>query len=171
MALRVAFMDASALVMLVAKEPGSDLVARLYGDINFHLATTELCKLEALRALGQKWKASSLPQGAYHSAAHELLCCIRTPTVHHGRIHADTVDLGEDEVFFRAMELANRHRVDLSDALQLYFLLHGKFRSLAGPSQVLLVTGEKALTAAAKAEGLDAWYCREGPYPWVSPLV
>ena len=66
-------------------------------------------------------------------------------------------EIDSTETFIHAQKFAREHDLDLSDALQLLSVKHGKFCKLAVESKTVLVTSDKALAEAAKAEGLQVW--------------
>ena len=73
------------------------------------------------------------------------------------RIHIDDPEIESLETFRRAEELAKKHDLDLSDALQLLTIKHGKFRKLVKESKTLLITADGSLAKAAEIEGLLVW--------------
>jgi hypothetical protein len=61
------------------------------------------------------------------------------------------------ETFLRARKFAENYGLDLSDALQLVSVKYGKFCKLAMESKTVLITSDRSLAKAAKAEGLRVW--------------
>jgi predicted nucleic acid-binding protein len=150
--LRPHFLDASALVKLVAPEPGSDGF-RKYFQTNSWFVTSPLCIAEALGVLKRHWQRDTLTDERYYAGAWELLFSYRDG----GRIQLAPEHLGQPEAFVSARQLSATYALDLSDALQLHLLLHGSLASYCEGSQAVLVSADRALTNAARAEGLLAW--------------
>jgi hypothetical protein len=57
----------------------------------------------------------------------------------------------------RVQKFAENHGLDVSDALQLLSVKYGKFYKLAKESKTVLITSDRSLAKAAKAEGLRVW--------------
>src|SRR5206468_827485 len=57
------------------------------------------------------------------------------------------------------------HNIDVSDALQLLTLLKGEHSVLVRGSASVLITADKGLATAAKAEGVRVWNCAAEPAP------
>ena len=62
-------------------------------------------------------------------------------------------------------EIARDKKLDLSDALQLYTILNGKYSHLGPESASILITADKELAKAAKAMGIRAWNCSKESAP------
>jgi predicted nucleic acid-binding protein len=61
------------------------------------------------------------------------------------------------QTFMRVQKFAENHNLDVSDALQLLSVKHGKFCKLAKESKTVLITSDRSLANAAVAEGLRVW--------------
>jgi len=151
-ALRPHFLDASALVKLVVHEPGSDAF-RNYFRTNSWFVSSPLCISEALGVLKRHWQQGSLTDERYYACAWELLFSYRAG----GRIQLAPEHLGQPEAFASARRLSGTYEIDLSDALQLHLLLYGVLASYCGGSQAVLISADRNLAQAARAEGLLAW--------------
>lgn len=68
-------------------------------------------------------------------------------------------------VFSSAKLLVERTSLDLSDAIQIISVKEGYFSHLVNDSKTVLVTADKALAAAARAEGLRVWSAMEESPP------
>ena len=66
-------------------------------------------------------------------------------------------DFLSPKVFFEAHQLGEKHGLDLSDALQLLSMKAGFGAVAYGRSKPLLITADKKLAKAARAEDLRAW--------------
>ena len=152
--LRPHFLDASALVKLVADEPGSG-VFRKYFKSNSWFVTSQLCIAEALGVIKRHWQRGSMTDERYFAGAWEILFSNRDG----GRIRLVPEHLGQLEAFAEARRLSSAHDLDLSDALQLHVLRQGSLAPYCEGSQAVIVTADRALARAARAEGLLAWDC------------
>jgi predicted nucleic acid-binding protein len=160
--IRPYYLDASALVKLVAEEQGSGELRHFFEEQSTML-TTSLCVGEALGVLKGKHLHKSPPdQEAYFTACYQLIVYVYYPQP---RIQLEDLPLGDFSVLREAEEMTKLYPIDLSDALQLVTLKSGRFRSFAGPSRPMLVTGDGDLLKAAKKEGLLAWDVCHDPRP------
>ena len=159
-AARADFFDASALVKIYSDEPCSD-VARDYFRSRATKYTTPFCFYEAMNVLKGKWKhKDQLTIDQYFDAAFRL-------TAWYGASSSKVKDLNftEPATFAEAKEIAERSRLDLSDAFQILSVKKGYFSVLVNESSTVLVTADKALVDAARAEGLRAWNLMLEPAP------
>jgi predicted nucleic acid-binding protein len=67
--------------------------------------------------------------------------------------------------FNQAETLAQEYEVDLSDALQIITVKHGRFKNWACESKTVLATCDGGLANAAEQEGLRVWNCLKSPKP------
>ena len=58
-----------------------------------------------------------------------------------------------------------KHKIDYSDALQIYTILNGRTKGHVYESKTVLVTEDKDLVKAAEAEGLRLWHFPDGEAP------
>ena len=159
-AARADFFDASALAKVYSDEPCSD-VARDYFRSRATKYTTPFCFYEAMNVLKGKWKhKGQLTIDQYLEAAFRL-------TAWYGASSSKVYDLNftEPNTFAEAKGIAERNRLDLSDAFQILSVKKGYFSVLVNESSTVLVTADKELAEAAKAEGLRAWNLMLEPAP------
>jgi len=159
-AARADFFDASALAKVFSDEPCSD-IARDYFRSCATKYTTPFCFYEAMNVLKGKWKhKGQLTIDQYLEAAFQL-------TAWYGASSSKVDDLNftEPATFAEAKEIAERSRLDLSDAFQILSVKKGYFSILANESSTVLVTADKELVDAARAEGLRAWNLMLEPAP------
>jgi predicted nucleic acid-binding protein len=160
MSVRADFFDASALVKVYASEPHSEVI-RSYFYARSTKYTSPFCFYEALNILKAKWLyRSELRRDQYLSAAFHLTAWYGAAT---SRIK--DLDLTNPTVFQTAKGLVERTGLDLSDAFQILSVKEGYFSRLVDDSKTVLVTADKALAAAARAEGLRVWSATEEPPP------
>lgn len=162
-AARVSFFDASALAKVFAQEPGSEII-RPYFESEPTKYTTQFCFYEALNVLKNsrlpkdqiKPKAKNktqLSQDEYLSAANRLFNWFRTSSR-----NINDIEFTKPETFAEAQRIAAGTGLDLSDAFQILSVKSGYFSPLCGDSATVLVTADKGLSIAARAEGLRVWY-------------
>lgn len=158
------YLDASALVKLVIAEDHSERL-RAYCSRAL-LATTALCFGEALGVLKAKWTHKHLTHNEYLAACEELFAHVRNGTL---QIEDTPLHSGAPQVlrehYERIEKLAKKHSLDISDALQLLIMQSGTYSTLAGAARASLVTADRRLACAAKAEGMRAWDCVHDPAP------
>jgi predicted nucleic acid-binding protein len=152
------YLDASAAVKLVIAERGSDHLNAYFANRSGFFITS-FCLFEALSVLKRKMCKEEISREQYFDACYLLLSHLRTKRI---RID-DEPKVDSLQKFERAEKLAKLHRLDLSDALQLVGVKHGKFCKLAKESKTVLITADRSLAKAAKTEGLRVWNCEEEP--------
>lgn len=158
---RANFFDASALVKVFGKEPDGEELRDYWNSRSPTKHTTPFCFYEAMGVLKGKWLArKELTQDEYFDATLRLFAWYNAATR-----YANDVDLQEPTVFFKVQDLAARHSLDLSDALQILSVKEGYFSALANESRTILVTADRRLANAARTEGLRVWYCLGDPEP------
>jgi predicted nucleic acid-binding protein len=156
------YLDASALVKLVVDE-GDHQRLRDFFNANTNFAATSLCLAEALGAVKAKWLHKQLSFDQYFEATRRLIIAAWEE-----KIEVDSVDLFTPDNQQAVEALAKRHGLDLSDALQIETILHGKYRKLVADSAAVLITADKDLAKAAHQEGIRVWNCSDGgPPEWV----
>src|SRR5438876_12323036 len=106
------YLDASALVKLVVDEPDHERVRTFFAS-NTNFAATSLCVTEALGAIKAKWVHNRLTEDQYFKAARSLVQMATR------KIEVDSIDLFALQGLAAVEALAQRHSLDLSDALQL----------------------------------------------------
>ena len=149
---RAEFFDASALVLLYVEDEGADAV-REYFQKRPTVYTTDFCFHEALSVLKTKWRrVKRISRSEYLTAAHDLTIWFMGV-----RRAMPEVSLLDPEYYPLVRDLAIRHGLDYSDALQLASLKYGHFSSLARESQTVLTTADRLLAKSARAEGLRVW--------------
>jgi predicted nucleic acid-binding protein len=145
--------DASALIKRYIDEKGSDIVRR-YWDTEPTKFTTSLCFYETLTLLKVNYfYRKTINRKEYHKATLDLSSWFggfvlpQYPEPH----------FLSPQVFFDAQKMVDSYNLDLSDAFQIMSVKIGFFAHMIGNSQTILVTADKKLTKAAKAEGLRVW--------------
>jgi len=158
--IRIAYLDASALVALFVEEP---FTARLRSGLasTDQRRTNMYCIVEALGVLKRKRNDDLLSVQQYADITYEMLAYVRGPT-----IDIERVSLTELDVFAQAEQYVTRHGLDFIDALQLFILLFGSGECFRGSrSEAFLVTLDKGLADAVRKEGGIAWFVRKEELP------
>ncbi|MES2368848.1 MAG: type II toxin-antitoxin system VapC family toxin [Pseudomonadota bacterium] len=152
--------DASALVKVWVDEPDCGPARHYFNTQSPTKYTTPFCYFETLSAMKLKWLRGVITREVYLNAAFALTVWFQASAR-----HVKDIDLTHPPTFLRAKEIVERYEVDLSDAFQILSLKEGYFSPLINDSKTLLVTADERLANAAKAEGLNAWYCMSWPMP------
>ena len=146
--MRPYYFDATALVKLVVDETESGKLRAFFARAST-VVTTTVCLVEALGVLKRKhFIDKTIDENRYFSACFVLVNHAYTNPRH---FELDDLPLSDDNVFFEVQDLAKKHGLDVSDALQLGAMRRGKYDWTAGPSSPVLVTGDRGLAAAARA--------------------
>ena len=151
-AVRANCFDASALLKLYVQEDGSDEL-RTYWNREPTKFTTSLCFYEALTLLKVcHFYRKILDVEAYKKATLDLCAWF-------GVISKDIPEPNflSPAVFFAAQRTAERYKIDLSDAFQIHTVKEGFFSHLSADSRTILVSADRDLVKAARAEGLRVW--------------
>ncbi len=153
------YLDASALVKLVVDEGDCAPIREFYNS-NPNLHATSICVLEALGAIKAKWTHGHITQDEYFEATRSLII-----DSWGGKIGLDNIELFTPEGLTAVEAFAKKHNLDLSDALQLETMLHGRFRYFADDARPILITADGKLAAAARIESIRAWNCVKDEVP------
>ena len=158
--IKASHLDASAAVKLILQERGSEYIKNYFANrAGFYI--TSLCLAEAFGVFKRKRLLGELSEEQYFTTCYLLLGYLRSPP----RIHVDEIELSSLDTFAEAEEIARRHKIDLSDSLQLVSVKHGRSSSCVPGFKTVLITADRALASAAKAEGLRVWNCEEEAAP------
>jgi predicted nucleic acid-binding protein len=155
---RVHYLDASALVKLLVKEQGSDVI-ETYMSTEYTSAfnTTSLCFAEALGVLKLKHfnqrRPDHIDQETYFTGADELRAYVAS-----GRITLVDVTITDGAIFAEVEDIARRYSLDVADAYQIATVRKDYF-SRFPEAQPILITADKRLAKAARAEGQRVWDC------------
>jgi predicted nucleic acid-binding protein len=146
---RASFFDASAMLKRYIDEDKSDVLRR-YWDMEPTRFTSSFCFYEALTRLKAHFRRRD-PNGYKKSTVD--LCAWFSAMLR----QTPELNFTSPEVFFNASRLAEKHALDLSDALQILTLQEGYYSRLINNSRTILVTADRSLVRAARAEGLRVW--------------
>ncbi len=158
--IKMNYLDASAAVKLVRREPGFENIRNYFAKESGFLMTS-LCLAEALGVLKRKMRKGELSEKNYFDSCWGLLGYLRSPA----KIRVDEIELSSLDTFAKAEEIARRYKLDLSDSLQLVSVKHGKYSSWYQESKTVLITADGGLASAARTEGLRVWNCEKEATP------
>jgi predicted nucleic acid-binding protein len=161
---RVHYLDASVLVKLAVKEHGTEVIERyMVAEYASSFYVTSLCFAEALGVLKTKYVRKKRPdhidQETYFTGADELRAYIGT-----GRIELVDVGIAESAVFAEVEAIARTYDLDIVDAYQIVTVKKDYFSKFQ-EAQPFLVTADRQLAKAARAERLRVWHVPKEPAP------
>lgn len=164
---KVRYLDASVLIKLVvAEERDGDLI-RDFFHRNTNFCTTSFCLAEALGRLKGLWRKGrndglKLSMDQYFKATQELII-----NAWGKRIEIDELKLLDPLIHTDVENMAKKHNIDLSDALQIITIKKGQYSILVSDSASVLITADGPLAEAAKSEGIRVWNCiKEKGHLW-----
>lgn len=155
---KASYLDACAAVKLVIPERGSENLNAYFAEHG--LSISSFCLFEAFGVLKRKMRKKEITRDQYFYACYMLISHLRGR-----RVRIEDPDIESVATFIQAQNFAQDHDLDLSDALQLLSVKHGKFCKLAKESKTVLITSDGALAKAAKTEGLRVWNCEKESEP------
>ncbi len=157
------YFDASALVKLVAddpdEEPGRDVLRQYYRNHSNRYATS-YCVTEALSAFKSKFLRKRIPEDQYIKYVQEFI-----RTVLGANLQIDEISILSPDVRTEAQRLIQTYKIDFLDCFQIVTVLRGRFRYMVAESQSILITADRGLAKAARAEGARVWECTSEPAP------
>lgn len=160
---KVHYLDASALVKLVADDPdeapGRDVLRQYYREHSSRYATS-YCVTEAFSAFKLKFRRGKITEDQYIKYVKNFI-----HDVIGANLQIDEVPILTPLVFREAERLIQRHKIDFIDCFQIVTILHGQFRFLCLDSKSILITADQALAKAARAEGARVWEVTTEPAP------
>lgn len=167
--IKIRYLDASVLIKLVVDEDDCGNIRKFFSN-NVNFCTTSLCLAEALSRIKGMWKKGKSGQAKmtmeeYLEATRVLLGTTHSFSKSHGKIEIDENVLSDLATHSSVEQLARDNKLDLSDALQLYTIKHGKYSHLGPESAAILITADKQLAIAAKSIGIKAWNCSKENVP------
>jgi predicted nucleic acid-binding protein len=157
------YLDASALVKLVADDPdelpGREALRKYYWTHTASMYATSYCIAETLSAFKRKQLRGRITDEDYVRYCKTFI----TRTIG-ANLRIDQVEILSPTTLSEAQRLFEKHGIDFINALQIVTVLHGQFRVLAADSKTVLITADRGLAKAAIAEGARVWECtRDDP--------
>ena len=152
------YLDASALVKLVAEdpdeEPGRDAVRKYYWGNRDSVYAISYCVTDAFSAFKIKSLRHRITEDQYIKYILEFRRLILGVN-----LRIDDVPILSPIVSTEAERLIKKHNIDFLDCFQIVTILHGRFRVLGPNSRSILITADRDLAKAARAEGAKVWEC------------
>jgi predicted nucleic acid-binding protein len=162
--IRASYLDASALVKLVADDvdelPGRDAVRAYYWPHAANVYATSYSIAEALSAFKLKYVRGRIVRDEYKHYVREFLKLTIGLN-----LRIDEVQILSPVVRNESERLIDLYDIDFLDCFQLVTIMHGQYRVMVGRSKSLLITADKKLAEVARKENVDAWYCVDEPAP------
>lgn len=156
------YLDASALVKLVADDPdeapGREVLRKYYHEHSCRYATS-FCVTEAFSAFKWKFLRKQIAEDQYIKYVRDFIGVIGT------NLEIDEVPILWPVVFSEAERLIKKYKIDFIDCFQIVTILRGQFRRFGPESKSILITGDRELAKAARAEGAKVWECTSEPAP------
>ena len=157
---RYFFLDASAIVKLLANEVGSENLLKTFnrGEL---FRSTWLSVAEAYGVLKRKWLKKEIEDSGYLNRMYLLNSYLRGKRIKLVEGSLDDInDFTEAEDLFKKYSRGSKNEsIDLSDALQLVAMKKEFFPSMVGKSALVFVTTDGKLEKAAINEGIKVWNC------------
>ena len=135
------------------ENPGRDVLRQYYRDHSNRYATS-YCVTEALSAFKLKFLRKRISEDQYIGYVKKFI-----GGVIGANLQIDEVSILLPIVRTEAERLIRTHGIDFLDAFQIVTVLQGRYRHMAGDSKTILITADRGLAAAARAEGVRAWEC------------
>lgn len=158
---KIYYYDASVLVKLFLNEDGSNVVRqhRRNPEHKLPFYTTSLCFAETLVVLKMKYVRKEITQEQYLDAGDYLISCIREED-----IQIANIDITDEKIFEEVEEIVSHHNIDISDAFQIVTIKQD-YSSKELQMPAILITADRGLAKAARAEDLQVWDCMTEPAP------
>jgi predicted nucleic acid-binding protein len=159
------YLDASALVKLVAddpdEEPGREVLRDYFGKQAKMLATS-YCVAEAFSVFKLKFVRGKINSQQYVAYLREFVRRIIG-----GNLEIDEISVLSPVVLRKAERLIAKYQkeTDFIDCLQIVTVLHGQYCHLGPNSKSVLITADGALAEIARNEGVTVWLCTSEPSP------
>jgi predicted nucleic acid-binding protein len=159
---RVHYFDASALVKLVAddtdEEPGRDVLREYFKNCASRY-TAPFCIAETFGAFKLKFLRKKISQGQYFDYVRNFI----RVTGNHFKVNE--VNILDPAVVAETERLVAKYQIDFIDCFQIVTIMQGEFSFLVGPSQSILITADRELAVAARAERARVWECTSESAP------
>lgn len=161
-AVKVKFLDTSAIVKLFLDEEGSNRLRDYYcNHVNF--CCTEMTFYEAMNVLKARLFKSN-KKNQYFESIKKLKIMGWGFTIK-GKLEIETIHITDHNIFKEVYDMAITYDIDLADAIQLYAILKGKYSVLGSESKTVLITADKKLEKSAKKNGIRVWNCEKDNKP------
>jgi predicted nucleic acid-binding protein len=158
------YLDASALVKLVAEDAheiqGREVLRNYYWTHTASMYATSYCIAETFSVFKRKQLQGTISGTEYIEYVKKFLHRLIG-----ANLRVDEVSILSPQLFAEGERFFNQYGIDFIDALQIVTVLHGQFKIFAADSKTILITADKGLANAARAEGARVWECTSEPAP------
>lgn len=121
---------------------------------------TSYCVTEALSVFKRKFLRKGINKDQYIQYVRDFI-----QTVVGGNLRVDEVSILSPEMFNEAERLIKSYGIDFIDCFQIVTIQKGQFHVLGPRSKSILITADRGLAKAARAEGAKVWECTREPAP------
>jgi predicted nucleic acid-binding protein len=158
------FYDASALVKLVAddedEKPGQQALRDDYWSHTASVYATPYCIAEAFKVFERKRDRERVTQAQYLRYLRDFRVKFLGLN-----LRQEAISILPSIVTTETERLDTTYKIGFVDCFQIATLRHGRFRVLGPNSQAILITADRGLAKAARAEGAKVWECTREPAP------
>ena len=151
------YLDASALVKLVADDPDDEpgrTAVRKYYETHTCMKTTSHCLSEALSVFKSKFLRRRISRDDYIRYVDMFI----TKTVG-WKLEIEEIPILSPKLLEESAILIRKYDLDFVDCVQIVTILHGKDKIFVNDSKSVLITADRDLAKAARAEGARVWEC------------
>lgn len=146
--MQIFYFDASALAKRYVKEKGSELIARVFSAVEVaHMRGLMIGLAEVVSIFVRKKNGGLIPPTLFRSS----LLLFKQEILNN--LHFKKLDV-ESVLISRAIPLIEKHSINATDAAILRSAMDIKEFENARGNELILITSDKRLETAAKAEGL-----------------
>jgi len=161
-AVKVKFLDTSALIKLFLDEQGSDRLKDYYNN-HVSFCCTEMTFYEAMNVLKSRLFKSNKKNQYFESI--KKLKIMGWGVTKRGKLEIEKIHITEHSIFKEVYYIAMKYDIDLADAIQLYAISNGRYWRLTGESKTVLITADEGLERAAQDNNIRVWNCRKDNKP------
>ena len=141
----------------VDEEPGRDILRAYHREHAHPGYTTSFCLAEALGAFKLKFLRKRISQRQYIENVKDFI------RLSGNTFQVDEVPILSPLVIGEAERLIQTHQIDFVDAFQIVTIVRGQFRIFVAESKSILITADRGLARAARAEDVRVWECTSEP--------
>jgi predicted nucleic acid-binding protein len=161
---KTTYLDTSAIVMLYLEEPGSKNLQDYFLQ-NTNFCCTAMTFYEALNVL--KRKLFKKDKGKYFKCVEDLEIRAWGASNPVGRtiIEIEEMQMNYINIFRKVNDIAIKYHIDIGDAVQIFAIMEGRYKHLAGQSASVLITADDGLEKAALDNHIRVWNCKKQNKP------
>jgi predicted nucleic acid-binding protein len=145
--------------MTKMKSRERNTLRRYYLEHSRPVYTTSFCVAEAFGAFKRKFQRKRISEEQYLIYVRNFIRVIGNT------FRIDDVPILLPLVTSEVERLVAKYQIDFVDCFQIVTLMQGQFKVLVGESQSILITADRELAKAARAEGVRVWECTSEAAP------